>query len=229
MSREAVSQRICLAGAKTECGALRKLGVAAARMTRGDRAWTHAGILYRWGRGIRFFELKSHHELSDEPITDEPVRPSVLWVEPRIQPERAFLVATRCQLVARRHREKKIPYGFRYNRTSFDEQGIIRLGAGEVGLTCATIVDAVFASERLPLLDPNTWPPPDAEDKKTRRGVIADIRKRDREHADILEAEIEAPRIRPEEVVAAAAIHPTIGTFETLVDGAAAVTDRLGL
>jgi len=185
--------------------------------------------LYRWKKGIRFFELKTHRKLSDEPITDDPARPGIVWVEPRIPPERALLLKAKCQLVSQLHQEKGFPYGFRYSRTAFDTQGMLRLGPGEVGVTCATIVDAIFASEGMPLLDPSRWPPPDNDDKSLRRGVIADIRKRDREHADVLEAEIDAPRIRPEEVVAAAAIHPTVGTFDTLLDGAAVVAERLGL
>lgn len=228
MSRVAVLERVCLAEANTECRGLRELGVVAARMTNGPSAWTHAGILYRWKKEFRFFELRTHCKLSDEPIKNEPMRAGLVWVEPRIPPERAVLLKTKCRLVADRQKETGAPYGFRYSRTTFDDQGVLRLGPGEVGVTCATIVDAIFASEGMPLLDPSKWPPPDDEDKTSRRAVIADIRARDPQHADVLEAEIGSPRIRPEEVVAAAAIHPTIGTFEALVDGAAAVTEKLG-
>jgi hypothetical protein len=105
---------------------------------------------------------------------------------------------------------------------------MLHLGSAEVGLTCATIVDAIFASEGIPLLDPSQWPPADDDDKKSRRAFIAILREKDPEHAAVLEAEIEAPRIRPEEVVAAAAIHPTVGTFDTLLDGAAIVAERVG-
>ena len=229
MSREAVSDRICLAGPNTECQALRMLGVVAARITNSTSAWAHAGILYRSKKEIRFFELRTHRKLTDEPIKDDHRRPSIVWVEPRIQPERATLVIAKCRLVMKHYKENTLPYGFRYSRTSFDEHGTLHLGSSEVGLTCATIVDAVFTSEGLRLLDPSKWPPPDDEDKRLRRAVIADIRTRDPEHAALLEAEIDAPRIRPEEVVAAAAIHPTVGTFDTLLDGAAVVAASIGL
>lgn len=72
MSRDAVIDRLRCAGVKTDCGALRTLAVAAARMTNDARSWTHAGILYRWKKDVRFFELKTHQKLQDEPIKDEP-------------------------------------------------------------------------------------------------------------------------------------------------------------
>lgn len=229
MSREAVSTGLCSAGVGEDCGAVKGLGVVAARMTGGARAWAHAGILYRWNKQVWFFELQGHRQLNDEPVKNDPSRPSMVWVEPKLAQERVRLVANRCKLIFRKHQENKIPYGFRYSRTAFDEGGILRLGDGEVGLTCATIVDAVFAAEKIPLLDPEKWDPPDNEDRQSRRLLIAVIRKSDPERAAVLEGEIDAPRIRPEEVVAAAAIHPKIGTFVSLADGAAVVTERLGL
>lgn len=231
MSREAVLGCVRLAGAGTDCAALRMLGVAAARMTNASGAsWSHAGLLYRSkGKPIFFFELRGHEDLHAEPIEENPGRPSLAWIEPQITPERAKLIVGRCKLVLHAHQERKVPYGFRYGRTVFDERGMLLLGEGEAGLTCATIIDAVFAAEKVPLLDPSKWDAADDDDKRTRRKFIDHLRGADPQRAAVLETEIDAPRIRPEEVVAAAAIHPRLGTFALLVDGAAVVAERLGL
>jgi hypothetical protein len=184
--------------------------------------------LYASGKEVRLFELRSHEDLVDEPLRESRLRASMVWVEPAIPPERAQLIKNKCRLVHLLHKTNAIPYGFRYSHTAFDPQGSLRLGSGEVGLTCATVIDAVFASEGMPLLDPTTWPPPDDDDKRSRKVVIDDIRTKHPEHATALEADIDAPRIRPEEVVAAAAMHPVVATYEKALDGAAVVTDRLG-
>jgi hypothetical protein len=103
----------------------------------------------------------------------------------------------------------------------------LRLGPNEIGVSCSTIIAAIFESEGFKLLDPTSWPDADEADKRARRGVIAWVRKYDPQHASAMEGEIDAPRVRPFEVVAAAAIFPTAASFEQAVDGAAVVEERL--
>jgi hypothetical protein len=239
MSRKVVQSRL---RTSANCRELGHAGAAAMRLTRGGPAWAHAGILYRWKKTeVRLFELLTHQQLRDQLVTEPnpggPSREVICWAEPDIEKERAQLVGPKCQLVHRLHQQNAVPYGFRYHKTYFDRLGGLHTGQGEVGLTCATIVVAVLASVQVALVDPSTWEPADLVDQKARRGVINSIRVGDPaqgiapnpEHARILEAEIEASRIRPEEVVAAAAIHPAVATFDTVQDGAAVVAERLGL
>lgn len=160
-------------------------------------------------------------------VRDDRVRPDFVWIEPRIPPERLQLVANRARLVHRCHKANKVPYGFRYVTSSFDEKGGMRLGDGEIGFTCSTIIAALFESERLPLIDPTTWPAPDRPDTELRVAYLDHLRKKDPEHASLLAKDLKAPRISPEEVVAGAALHPTVGTFDTVQDGAGDVRARL--
>ncbi len=226
MSRETVQNRLRPSEGREGYGELVYLGVAAARMERGSNRWPHAGMLYRWQKEVRLFEMLSH-----EMLQDEPARPGFVWVEPVLTRQRAVLVAMKCRLVHRLHKSKAVPYGFRYARTTFDAQGILRLGAGEVGVTCSTILAAILHSEGVDLVDPSTWPDADRSEQQARARLIADVAVRDAAHAAVLENEIAAPRISPEDVVAAAALTPPPPpvTWERVLDGSAVVGKRIGL
>lgn len=199
------------------------VGVAAAGLGPQNERVSHCALLYRWKKEVRAFEMLSHEQLRD----DVP-RQEFVWVEPGIQPERLKLVTHRARLVRRRHEEKSVPYGFRYRRSSFDQNGGLRLGDGEIGFTCATIVAAIFESEGLPLLDPGEWPAPDRDDLASRTRFLERLKVQKPEHAKVLQRDLDAPRISPEEVVTASALHPEVGTFDNLQDGAAVVRARIG-
>ena len=184
----------------------------------------HAGILYRWKKlEVRLFEMRNHKELRDVPAP-----PDFVWVEPAIPPERMRLVISRARLVYDCHKKNAVPYGFGYRTSAFDEKGGFRIGDGEIGFTCSTIVAAILESERLKLIDPTAWPAPDSADKQTRQAYLEYLQTTDPAHAKLLATDIESPRISPEEVVAAAAMHPEVGTYDTLQDGAAHVRQRIG-
>ena len=228
MTREAVEERLQpkgTAGLPAAYNSVKLLGIAATgpALEEGRQA-PHAALLYRWKKTeIRLFEMHDHKKLSDGPV-----RGKYVWVEPTISPERLRLVVNRARLVYQRAQEAGVPYGFGYRTSCFDEHGGPRLGEGEVGFTCATIVAAILEAEKLPILDPTSWPAPDKTDLDTRRTYLDHLKKTDPEHAKVLEADIKSPRIAPEEVVAAAAMHPPTATFESLQDGAAVVRRRIG-
>lgn len=208
---------------------LKQLGVAAKANvihpgTPAEERIPHAALLYRRKKiEIRIFHLEDHKK-----ITDATAPTDFVWIEPNIPEERAKLVASKARLVHQQHKANGIPYGFGFRTSSFDKAGSFRLGEGEVGLTCATIVAAIFESEKIKLLEPTGWPGPDSDDKRKRRTFIDHLKKHDAAHAALLEKDIDAPRISPEEVVAASAIHPTVGTFANLQTGAADVRARIG-
>lgn len=209
--------------AKTKYAGLKRVAVGV-RSTplRTGGATPHAAILYKVKQDTWVFEMKSHEELADGIGKED-----YLWVEPAIPPERLMLVVRRLKLVYGAHKQKKVPYGFRYETSAFDENGGFRLGTGEIGFTCATIVAAIFAAERLRLIDPTQWPAPDGFDQDTRRKFIDSIRAKFPDHAKALDRDITAPRISPEEVATAAAGYPGVGTFDNLQVGAAHVRGRL--
>jgi hypothetical protein len=202
---------------------LNAVGIAATGLGPQNERISHCALLYRWKKEVRAFEMRSHEELRDSVAQD-----GFVWVEPAVPPERLKLVANKARLVHRRHAERAVPYGFRYRASSFDQNGGLRLGDGEIGLTCATIVAAIFESEGIRLLDPSEWPAPDALDRATRETFLDRFQSQNRERAKLLRGDLDAPRISPEEVVAAGAIHPEVGTFANLQDGAFVVRQRIG-
>jgi hypothetical protein len=212
-------------GGKADYSALSVLGVAAVGLGAARPRSPHAGLLYRWKKEVRLFEMRGHEELADAPVQ----KSEFVWIEPSaITPERLKLVAVRARMVKKSHDDNKIPYGFSYQHSAFDEKGGLRLGPGECGFTCSTILAAIFESEKLKLIDQAQWPAPDADDNVKRTAFISELRKTNAVHAKVLEADINAPRVSPEEVVAAAGRYPLLGTFETLQDGAADVRARIG-
>jgi hypothetical protein len=227
MTRQRVADRLEpkeRAAGRTNYGSIAGIGIAARAVRTRTRNYPHAGLLYRRKTEVRLFEMLDHKKLSDELARPEH---HFVWIEPAIPRERVRLIVERARLVYRLNQQSAVPYGFAYHTSTFDERGGLRLGPNEIGLTCSTIVVAILESERIRLLDPTTWPPPDTTDKEARRAFLAELTKSDPEHAERLKADIEAPRISPEEVVAAAGIHPDLGTFENLQDGAAVVRDQL--
>lgn len=228
MSREAVVAQIRPSTAPA-CGEtgwsysdLKVLGVAAARYQVHGAQWFHAALVYRRKKDVALFEMQTHNV-----VVERPVGPGFAWVEPKVDKDRLKLVIRRARLVREAAQSHGLPYGFTFGRSAFDENGIYRRAEGEVGLTCSTMIAAIFEAEKITLLDPGTWPAADEEDKRERRRLIAGIAQTDPEHARILTQEINAPRIRPQEVVAAAAtFREKLGTFDNLQDGAIVVVDR---
>jgi hypothetical protein len=228
MTHEQVRDRLqppgASAGDQKTYDRIRVAGVAARAVRAHARTFPHAALLYRRGKGaIRLFEMHDHKDLRDDMAPD-----GFVWIEPRIPPERLRLVIERARLVHRRHKESAVPYGFRWRKSTFDERGGLRLGDGEIGFTCATIVAAVFEAESFRLVDPEAWPAPDRADKAAREAYLDVLRRKDPDHARLLARDLDAPRISPEELVASAALHPELGTFENLQPGAAVVRARIG-
>ncbi len=230
MTRQVVEERLQPKGPAGRPAAYRSiklLGIAATgpRLEEG-RQVPHAAILYRWKKNeIRLFEMHDHKKLRDEPVREGA---SYVWVEPAISEERLRLVVNRARLVYQRNQTDGVPYGFGYRTSCFDQQGGARLGSGEIGFTCSTIVAAILEAEKLPILDPTSWPAPDKTDIDARRAYLKHLQTKDPEHAKVLEIDIESPRIAPEEVIAAAALHPPTVTFDSVQEGASVVRMRIG-
>ncbi len=159
-----------------------------------------------------------------------PPQPPYVWIELAISKNHALLVMGRARLVVDAHQKHAIPYGFRWSKSTFHENGQTRFAPGEIGFTCSTIVAAVLAAEGIQLIDPEQWPPPDRADKENRAAYIKMLRRDKPELSNDLDAmapEIDAPRIAPDEVVAAAAVYPiSVGTYASLLDDAAYVRSR---
>lgn len=182
---------------------------------------THIGLIYMRPDNTRgVLHLAWHHRLTHEDVPDEVVH---VHPAPRAEPARLMFVAAMCERIWKRHR-RNIPYGFKYDRSKFEQDGTIHLGPDENGLTCATFVLAVFHSVGVRLLDVGTWPER-PEDEEHLRGLLNRLEERceDSAHLDALRKETSCARYRPLEVAGGASFAPA--SFET----ARAAADQLGL
>ena len=159
----------------------------------------HAGILYRTDQGANVLNLGFQDRLG---VDWEWPR---LWSAPDCEPELLFYAATMCRRIWELFvEERKFPYGIRFGGSSFDETGHLVLAQGANGLTCATLVLAVFRSANIDLVDESSWPVRKVDDQ----AFLDRLRPfAEKGHMKLLAAEVEAgvKRIWPDEVVGACA------------------------
>jgi hypothetical protein len=239
MSSDVVAAKLRPSVPASAGDSLKSLGVAVRKYASGQLRWPHAGVLYRWGKQVRLFHMLTHLDVEDREWTSDKVE--WVWAEPAISKVKAQLLAARCRLMAAVQKKEPgaFPYGFRFRETVVGRDGRPKLGPEEIGVTCSTIILAAFAAEGCALVDVTEWPAADRTDQEARQPLIDSVRNRqplpdgtrgpDPAHADLLQAERDAPRVRPQDVVAAAALYPPARGFDGLVEGAGAVDSRLGL
>ncbi len=173
--------------------------VVLARTPRGN---LHVGLLYRsHGKG------KALHLGWEDLLYD-----SWMWgglrTAPQIEPELSFVAARMCRKIwACFVHDRKFPYGLRLEGTSFDADGRLVLAPGTRGLSCATLVLAVFRSVGVELIDESDWPIRKNEDQE----YLAFVRPFASEsHYAALVCEVNegVKRVRPEEATAACLLAP---------------------
>jgi hypothetical protein len=195
----------------------------------------HVGVLYAAPREpLNFLHLAFHARLTHERFHgafrgDRPYVGVVPNVDPVLWPS---VVAVCRRIVARNGRN--IPYGVLYEGGRFLQDGVLELGGGACGLTCATFVLHVFESVGTTLLDIASWEER-PNDASWHEGIVASLRAFRDQHPDQLsEAHIEAvrgeigcARIRPEEVVGGSTADILPAPFHSAVTRGGAVRDRL--
>jgi hypothetical protein len=184
----------------------------------------HCGILYAADTHRVMLHLAWHKILLHEPIPS-PKKEKYAWVAPALPPERALAVARLCARVWRAHRRYGLPYGLRYDATTFHRTGEVKLGPDEVGLTCATFVIAVFRRGGVELLRQQEWPdrPDDVDRQRELVAALRDDPKVPRAHCDAIEREIGAVRYRPTEVAGACASSELPCSFVDAANAAAQI------
>ena len=175
----------------------------------------HVGLFYRVddAGARRHLHLAFHFLLKDDRAPDV----DALWVAPRLDEIALADVRASAHLIARRHKDGRVPYAFHKGDAHFSATtGALELN-GSLGLTCATFIDLVFAHAHVPLLDSTTWdearsPERRAEDEAAQRFLVMHLRKKPgaEKHAELVEKEVPCTRIRAEEVAAASGMtgHP---------------------
>jgi hypothetical protein len=128
-----------------------------------------------------------------------------LWAAPDVEPERLRSVAAMCRKVWHSYEiSRKFPYALGFRGTSFDATGKLVLGDGARGLTCATLVLAMFHAVGVELVCEDSWPIRTEDD----RVLLETIRRfATPPHLVLLESEVNqgVRRIQPQEVLGACA------------------------
>jgi hypothetical protein len=139
-----------------------------------------------------------------------------LWAGPSVAPERLDGIAAWCELVLGGFKgSETFPYGFGYPDAHIDDAtGQCVSGPGARGLTCATLVLAVFRKQGIQLIDETDWPRRKRADLRFVRfvrGVVLRARRHAEKQLAVvrrLERDVRRGRIRfrPEEVIAACGV-----------------------
>ena len=114
-----------------------------------------------------------------------------------------YHIAGWCRLISELHGNGTMPYGFSSPDAFFDDEG--HISEGKVGLTCATLVLAIYHQVGIKLLDYSTWPTLTAEDKAERTRMKMHISINHPQQAAKLDTNATKSRYSPLQVAGASA------------------------
>lgn len=160
----------------------------------------HCGIAYKFANNCNVIHLSWHYDLKNE--SDMSEFQDYCAIVSQLDDYRQYAVCAMCDLIKD---ETNIPYGIFYLNTVFSKEGKLCLGGGEVGLTCATFVLAVFRTSKIDLLDISTWLPRE-EDSEFQSNILYYLNdglikgKVSKDHFDRVKKDVGCARFRPEEV-----------------------------
>lgn len=160
----------------------------------------HCGIAYKFDNICSVIHLSWHCDLKNE--SDMSEFQGYCAIISQLDVYRQYAVCAMCDLIKE---EPNIPYGIFYLKTVFSKEGKLCLGGGEVGLTCATFVLAVFRTCEIDLLDISTWLPRE-DDSKFQTKIMYHLSNGlqngtvSKDHFDRVNKDVGCARFRPEEV-----------------------------
>jgi hypothetical protein len=160
----------------------------------------HTVLVYRDDDDqVQMLHLCGHHDLRKSP----PSRKCRLWGEPNIEAENAVMVAAHAARVWNQLPSGKLPYGFSDPQGFFDERGVMVVSEDKIGLTCASLVLAIFHISGSALVEYSTWKPR-ADDVVAQFELKRELLANDPVHSTRAATQIGKVRYRPLEVVGAA-------------------------
>jgi len=141
-----------------------------------------------------------------------------LWGLPYTNQARHGDIIAKIVLLKKNNKHRRVPYGFSVPDNFFDKTtGEMILAPGNVGLTCATLVLAIFHMIGLNLIDYSSWSSRES-DLVAQNSLRDHLETQGEKQAfvDAVEAQINGFRYRPEEVMAAALTSKDINTKNQL-------------
>jgi hypothetical protein len=174
----------------------------------------HVGLLYQADdqQALRLLHQAWHYDSRAEDLGAYVGRSRfpLFWVQPGLDHFEQSDLRVQAMLAATRLEDGGIPYAFNPRDAAMSE-GVVSLGTS-LGLTCATFLLLLFAGADVALLDAATWESAltterAQADEQAQRTIVeylgSEEDPRAREHAQKLDADVGATRIRAEEVAAA--------------------------
>ena len=160
----------------------------------------HSGLIYKYQGNLRILHLAWHHRLFEEDSVKEFFK-HYYWIKPNLPKARQKLISARCRRIFGKYSEGGLKYGLYYRNGTFTDEGLVKLDESASGLTCATFVLAVFASEGYKLIHTEEWPIRE-EDEEWHKSIIATLIQHgaEPEHITNVISEKGCARFRPEEV-----------------------------
>lgn len=159
----------------------------------------HVGLLYKKEDSPpRFLHLAWHHRLVDEALPPD----YLIGFSQLDAMNKGYMVAYVSQVAKS---PSEIPYSISFDGGYyFDDAGNYVPKPLGMGLTCATFIMTLYEKNGLQLIDFSTWSSR-TDDVIWQREIIDMLRKdgASLEHIDVLESNIGAARVRPEEIAAA--------------------------
>lgn len=207
------------------------LGVAVRYFPTADRL--HIGFVYRKSAvdSPRLSHLEWHERLRDEQLPDGEYHWQACQIGSTLRPT----VVAFLNFLRRTNPTPVVPYAFTGLGCKFELDARTKLVTFQfdpsqtTGLTCATYLDCVFQSLRIPFIESKTWPPDRPGDTEWRESIIRDLKRNSAHmaHATNLESASFDVRIRPEDVASAAIQSGWPVSFDRVADIANEIRTQL--
>ncbi|THK37377.1 hypothetical protein EHS39_14220 [Ensifer sp. MPMI2T] len=176
---------------------------------RSNATQNHVGFLYLTDTGPRMLHLAWHYHLQDDDPYDDPWK-EYLWANFSLEDEENRSALAAVVATVWTNHTGNIPYGFSFEGSAFNADGSFVPPPIGQGLTCATFIVKVLSAAGFNLLDMTSWQGRDG-DAEWRAKIIGWLEKTDgvdQGHINALREDINAMRIRPEDLVAAGISSP---------------------
>jgi hypothetical protein len=182
---------------------------------------THVALVYRVQGAIIFCHLAGPYDLRSDPPSTR-----YLWEVAALAPRKHEIFGSYLRLVATNNSDQ-IPYGFGYNGSYFDENGVFaKADEPGAGLTCSTFIMAIYQSLEIPLLVEDSWAKRPEDEAERQRIMEALQAARPGLDLSTMTPFLEGVRFKPGEVAAGVIVAPPALRFDA-AQAAGTILDKV--